>query len=221
MNLLEAFKTKSAGIVLIKFLKNKPHVLCLKTHDGRWDLPKGKIDPGEDAFGAAARETQEEAGISNVKFPWGMISHNGTKTILFIGVTIQPAKISKNPHTKKYEHASSKWISISSAKNIAIPHLRPGLAWAESVITTSSAAQKQRRRHGLRESVSKAVNMTAAYANDLKLALNWLTLNNAATFSDEVTKKGDSYLSVIHPLIEKGELELLIKDRFGSFVHIN
>lgn len=32
-----------------------------------WDLPKGKIDPGETVEGAAIREVQEETGLVNVK----------------------------------------------------------------------------------------------------------------------------------------------------------
>ncbi len=33
---------------------------------GSWDLPKGKIDPGEDAPAAALREVEEETGISDL-----------------------------------------------------------------------------------------------------------------------------------------------------------
>ncbi len=33
---------------------------------GKWDLPKGKIDKGEDAKGAALREVEEECGISGL-----------------------------------------------------------------------------------------------------------------------------------------------------------
>lgn len=33
---------------------------------GRWDLPKGKIEPNEDARTAAVREVMEETGIDNL-----------------------------------------------------------------------------------------------------------------------------------------------------------
>lgn len=40
------------------------NVLCIYRND-KWDLPKGKIDPGEDSQRAAWREVAEECGISS------------------------------------------------------------------------------------------------------------------------------------------------------------
>ena len=38
-------------------------VLLLRHLEGTWVFPKGHIDPGEDALGAAIREVEEEAGV--------------------------------------------------------------------------------------------------------------------------------------------------------------
>ncbi|MCC8062332.1 MAG: NUDIX hydrolase [Rikenellaceae bacterium] len=35
--------------------------------NGRWDLPKGKLEPGEEIAECAVREVEEECGISNLK----------------------------------------------------------------------------------------------------------------------------------------------------------
>ena len=56
-------KTQSAGGVVIN--KNK-EVLVVSQHGNSWSLPKGHIDPGEDALTAAKREIYEESGVQDV-----------------------------------------------------------------------------------------------------------------------------------------------------------
>jgi 8-oxo-dGTP pyrophosphatase MutT (NUDIX family) len=53
-------QTKSAGGVVIN---SEGLVLVVSQHGTSWSLPKGHIDPGEDALAAAKREIYEEAGI--------------------------------------------------------------------------------------------------------------------------------------------------------------
>ncbi|HDS06901.1 MAG TPA: NUDIX domain-containing protein [Bacteroides sp.] len=42
--------------------------------DGIWDLPKGKLEPGEDFETAALREVKEETGLSNLELGQPVIS---------------------------------------------------------------------------------------------------------------------------------------------------
>jgi ADP-ribose pyrophosphatase YjhB (NUDIX family) len=57
--------TVSAGGIVLN-----PQGLVLATNQNgtSWSLPKGHIDPGENALEAAIREIEEETGVSEVKF---------------------------------------------------------------------------------------------------------------------------------------------------------
>jgi len=47
-------------------LNARGKVLVVSQKGTSWSLPKGHIDPGEDAFAAAKREIYEESGITNL-----------------------------------------------------------------------------------------------------------------------------------------------------------
>lgn len=54
----------SAGGVAFRNVGSQLEIVLIKTaSEGRWQLPKGIIDPGETAEIAALREVREEAGI--------------------------------------------------------------------------------------------------------------------------------------------------------------
>lgn len=65
---MKAFKKK---FVLIKAAGGIIHTvdddLLLIFRRGKWDLPKGKLDDGEDLETCAIREVKEETGLENVK----------------------------------------------------------------------------------------------------------------------------------------------------------
>jgi 8-oxo-dGTP pyrophosphatase MutT (NUDIX family) len=48
------------------YVLNAQHELLVFYRRGSWDMPKGKIDPGESPEQAAIREVQEETGLVNV-----------------------------------------------------------------------------------------------------------------------------------------------------------
>jgi 8-oxo-dGTP pyrophosphatase MutT (NUDIX family) len=72
---LESFKKhyhfiKAAGGVVI----TPDHHILMIFRRGRWDLPKGKLDEGEDLESCAIREVKEETGISSVKLKEPLIT---------------------------------------------------------------------------------------------------------------------------------------------------
>lgn len=51
-------------------------VVLIKTHEGRWQLPKGWVEPGEPMERTAVREVREEAGIDGeVVAPLGEVEY--------------------------------------------------------------------------------------------------------------------------------------------------
>jgi 8-oxo-dGTP pyrophosphatase MutT (NUDIX family) len=58
-------KTHSAGGVVTN---SDGKVLVVSQHGTSWSLPKGHIDPGEEALVAARREIYEESGIRDLEF---------------------------------------------------------------------------------------------------------------------------------------------------------
>jgi ADP-ribose pyrophosphatase YjhB (NUDIX family) len=86
--LKKAFKKKftlvqaAGGLV-----KNERNEILMIFRRNKWDLPKGKLDKGENLEDCAIREVEEETGLKNVKLNSSLIVtyhtyHEGTKHIL-------------------------------------------------------------------------------------------------------------------------------------------
>src|SRR6185436_8849208 len=58
-------KTFSAGGIV---LNPQGDVLVVSQNGNSWSLPKGHLDPGEDALSAAKREIEEESGVNNLTY---------------------------------------------------------------------------------------------------------------------------------------------------------
>ncbi|MER3465516.1 MAG: NUDIX hydrolase [Chitinophagaceae bacterium] len=85
--LLNAFK-KTLRLVQAAggFVIHKNEVLLIFRR-GKWDLPKGKLDEGEDLKTCAIREVQEETGLQKVSIDKPLITtyhtyHEGTNLVL-------------------------------------------------------------------------------------------------------------------------------------------
>ncbi len=66
----------SAGGVTFRASGDGFDVAIIRTHEGRWQLPKGWIEDGEPPEATAVREVREEAGIdAEVVAPLGTIEY--------------------------------------------------------------------------------------------------------------------------------------------------
>jgi bis(5'-nucleosidyl)-tetraphosphatase len=58
----------SAGIVIFRKEDSKNMFLLLHYPSGHWDFVKGKMEKGESTHETATRETEEETGITDIKY---------------------------------------------------------------------------------------------------------------------------------------------------------
>lgn len=58
-------RTESAGGIVVN---RRGEILVVSQHGTSWSLPKGRLEAGEDPFGAALREIHEESGIKDLEF---------------------------------------------------------------------------------------------------------------------------------------------------------
>ena len=101
-------------------------VVLIRTHEGRWQLPKGWIEDGESMDQTALREVREEAGVdAEVVGPLDMIKYTYTSTY-----DPEPARVRKRVHffLLRYLRGSTddhddevqeaRWTEIAEAERI-------------------------------------------------------------------------------------------------------
>ncbi|XP_055390148.1 bis(5'-nucleosyl)-tetraphosphatase [asymmetrical] [Condylostylus longicornis] len=117
---------RAAGFLVFRILNNQIEYLLLRASYGirHWSPPKGHVDPGEDDFTTALRETKEEAGYSDLDLK---IYTNETMTlkydvdgvpksvIYWLAELVNPCK---NPVLSD-EHTEYKWLPKNEAKELA------------------------------------------------------------------------------------------------------
>ena len=121
----------AAGIVVFKLIDNQYHLLVLHGLRGDLDIPKGVCDPGEDTLTAALRETEEEAGLTDLHFPLEYINKCFDSLYVYIAITEQEVDITPNPKSGIIEHLGYEWMDLESAKNADwCPYLKDAIIWA-------------------------------------------------------------------------------------------
>lgn len=133
-------KVSAAGIIIFRNKNNHPVLLGLKAlpkfrrkNNGTYDIPKGRIDPGETPFEAAKRECYEESGIIPVRIIAGPFVDGPMVT--WIGETDEEeVVIGNNPETGEREHEDYKWVTPDVLFKKSLNYLKPTISWAEKEI---------------------------------------------------------------------------------------
>jgi len=115
------------GLVIRGLLKRNEKILLLKRHPNsktnpnRWELPGGKIEPGEDFDKALLREFEEETNLSiELNDLIGSVQEDfpHKKTIVLIMSVVTS---SKNPEVKiSEEHIDFKWVNNDEIKELEV-----------------------------------------------------------------------------------------------------
>lgn len=109
-------RTRAAGGVVVN---PQGDILVVNQGGVHWSLPKGHIEPGEDAITAAKREIGEEAGIDELAFVKELgtyerfrMNWDGTdnpeefkEIVMFLFRTTQTALAPRDP-----DNPSAKWV---------------------------------------------------------------------------------------------------------------
>ena len=127
-------RSPSAGIIVIKMFGSVPRVLCLEKDTGDYDITKGIMDPGESPIQTALRETEEESGITDLVFKWGIDSVSYGAGTAFVALTSEEPRIEKNPITGKLEHLAAHWVEFDEAIDRVERFLVPALEWAREKV---------------------------------------------------------------------------------------
>ena len=137
----------SASEVIVRGHGEAWRYLILRAY-GNWYLPKGRVEPGEDALQAAVREVEEETALTDLRFPWG---HGFRETLpygrgkvarYYLAASAGRAvRLPVSPELGRPEHDEFRWVDCEEAKALLPPRLHPILAWAEA----ASAGDEGRR----------------------------------------------------------------------------
>lgn len=125
--LLKKFKHKIPTIVAAGgVVKNAEGKLLFIYRNGKWDLPKGKLNRRETTEQAAVREVREETGIKDL-----IIESFAKKTY----------HIFKNKHNGNYQFKETYWYNMNTRYNgVLTPETKEGI---EQVVWKNEAQIKE------------------------------------------------------------------------------
>jgi bis(5'-nucleosidyl)-tetraphosphatase len=127
---------RAAGVVIVRDTPAGPEVLLLRAYRN-WDLPKGRLEPGETPLQGAVREAREETGLADLDFAWGeecidTEPYAGGKIVRFYVARTSGDGVSLpiNPELGRAEHHEFRWLPFATALALTVPRLQRVLRWA-------------------------------------------------------------------------------------------
>lgn len=134
---MAAVREYSAGVVVIRLEGRWCRFLLLRAYS-YWDFPKGRVEPGEEPLATALREAAEEAGITDLTFPWGTAYHEtapysgGRKVARYYAGRTRQSEVTLpvSRELGRPEHHESRWASLPAARGLVGERVRAALDWA-------------------------------------------------------------------------------------------
>lgn len=99
---------------------------------GIYDIPKGRIDPGETPLQCAIRETREEATIDITHLDSG--PYTSDRLTVWLAESYQQPQIGVNPTTGMQEHLGYKWITSDQMESQCLDYLKPHIQWSRKYL---------------------------------------------------------------------------------------
>lgn len=97
-------------------------------NQGIYDIPKGRIDPGETPLQCAIREAQEEATIDITHLDSGPYTYD--RLTVWLAESYQNPSIGVNPESGLHEHLGYEWVEASTMQEKCLDYLKPHIEWA-------------------------------------------------------------------------------------------
>ena len=99
---------------------------------GLYDIPKGRIDPGETPLQCAIRESKEEACIDITHLDSG--PYVCDRLTVWLAESYQIPDIGINPVSGIKEHLGYDWVKSENMEKKCLDYLKPHINWARKYL---------------------------------------------------------------------------------------